>query len=417
MSKIVIHGGRPLNGSVSVQGAKNSVLPILAATILSGKESVIEGCPDLNDVNYSVQILKYLGCKVKKEGSTITVDSSTLKNSSIPDELMCKMRSSITFLGPITARCGKAYMCSPGGCELGPRPIDLHIKALGKMGAEVKEYGGHVETAAPGLVGRDLHLDFPSVGATENIMMAATLARGTTIITNAAKEPEIIDLQNFLVKMGAKIRGAGSDVIVIEGPAALLPVTHRIIPDRIVAATYLCAAAMTGGKAELKNVKPGHIRAVLSALKDAGAAVISRKNSLLVTAGSRLLPIDILRTLPYPGFPTDAQALLTAMLSVADGTSIVVESIFENRFRHCPELCKMGANIKAHGNVAVIKGVKNLVGAEVTAAELRGGAALTVAGVAAKDTTIVHGTEYIHRGYSDIVGDLRCLGADITEEW
>ena len=279
----------------------------MAATILNSGESVIEGCPELKDVLYSIKILEYLGCKVKKEGKTIIVDSSSIKNSSIPDGLMNKMRSSITFLGPITARCGKAYMCSPGGCELGPRPIDLHIKALKKMGADVKDIGGHVETKTKGLLGERLHLDFPSVGATENIMMAAVLAKGTTIITNAAKEPEIIDLQNFLIKMGAKIKGAGSDAIVIEGVNKLQNATHKIIPDRIVAATYLCAAAMSGGKIELKNVKSEHIRAILSALKDTGVGISEKGNSVVLTSNQRLLPIDTLRTLPYPGADSYAE--------------------------------------------------------------------------------------------------------------
>lgn len=415
MCNIIINGGKPLSGSVSVQGAKNSVLPILAATILCEGESVIEGCPALRDVDSAIEILKCLGCRVKVEKDAVIVDSKNVRCTDIPDELMLQMRSSITFLGAITARCRKARMSSPGGCELGPRPIDLHIKALRELGVRVEEKRGYTLTSVEEIKGADIHLDFPSVGATENAMIAATLGKGVTTITNAAKEPEIWDLQCFLRKMGAKVSGAGSDVITIEGVKKLRGAQHRVIPDRIVAATYLCGAAMTGGTIELLDAEPLHLNAVMSVLKDAGASVYAKKNSIMLMAPKRVAPVDILRTMPYPGFPTDAQAPITALLTVASGTSVVVENIFENRYKHCGELCKMGADIKTNGRVAVIRGVKRLTGSLVSAMELRGGAALTIAGAAAYGTTEISGIEYIERGYQNIVADLSALGVDIRK--
>ncbi len=413
MNKIIINGGRRLEGNIQIQGAKNSVLPILAATILADGESVIKGCPRLSDVEYSVKILEGIGCRVKWEDDTIIVDSSVIERSSIPDDLMNKMRSSITFLGPLTARCHTARMCSPGGCELGPRPIDLHIKAFKEMGVCVREMGGKVETKAKKIGSAKLHLDFPSVGATENIMMAAVLADGKITVGNAAKEPEIIDLQNFLNKMGAKVRGAGTDVIEIEGVKRLHGAEHKIIPDRIVAATYMCAVAASGGEIELSGVQPEYLNALTCVLREAGADIKFYAEKAKISVNSGINSISNVKTQPYPGFPTDAQAVLTAALSVARGTSIVCENIFENRLRHCGELCRMGADITTKGNVAIIKGVPHLNGAEVCATELRGGAALVLAGVSAIGITTVEGTEYIDRGYNDIVFDFASLGADI----
>lgn len=413
MYNIHITGGRRLSGSTYVHGAKNAVLPILAATVLSEGTSVIEGCPRLNDVDCSLSILEALGCKTKREGDTITVDASTISKSTIPDSLMHKMRSSITFLGAMTARCGEAEMSFPGGCELGPRPIDLHIKALRKIGIRVKEKCGTVRAQLGDFAGGRVHLDFPSVGATENLMMAGALARGETVLTNAAKEPEICDLQNFLNKMGAKISGAGTDVIRISGVRRLRGTTHRVIPDRIVAATYLCAGAITGGDVLLRAVEPSHIEAVLAVLRDTGAKIAVQDNSVRLTTSPRPLPIKLLRTMPYPGFPTDAQALMTALLSVADGTSVVEETIFENRFKHCSALCRMGADITTRGTVAIIRGVPTLSGTKVEACELRGGAALVVAGLRAEGETIVCGTSHIDRGYDTFLEDMQSLGAQI----
>ncbi len=416
MYNIEIEGGRPLVGSIPVQGAKNAVLPILAATILGQGESIIHGCPALDDVNCSCEILEYLGCKVSREGNTVIVDASVVRCNKIPESLMRKMRSSITFLGAITARCGGAEMSAPGGCELGPRPIDLHISALDKIGIRTEECGGAVKTTAENVCGGRVHLSFPSVGATENIMLASSVSDVTTVITNAAKEPEILDLQNFLNKMGAKISGAGTDEICIEGVERLSGAEHTVIPDRIAAATYLAAGAMTGGTIELLHVNPTHLRAVTSSLIDTGASLYTKKNSILLMAPKRILPIKLLRTMPYPGFPTDAQAIMTALLTLADGTSMIEENIFENRFKHVGELCKMGADITTRGSVAVIRGVKRLFGAPVTAMELRGGAALVLAGLAAEGTTVISGVSHIRRGYDTIVEDMCALGAHITKK-
>lgn len=413
MCRLKINGGRKLSGSIAVQGAKNSVLPILAATVLCDGVSVIHGCPALLDVDSAAEILKYTGCKVKREGNTVTVDASNVLPCEFPGSLMHRMRSSITFLGALTARCKRIKMSSPGGCELGPRPIDLHIKGLRELNIKTEEYGGFIETAADDILGNDIHLDFPSVGATENIMLAAVLAKGKTTINNAAKEPEIWDLQCFLKKMGAKISGAGTDRIEIEGVKKLGGAEHTVIPDRIVASTYLCAAAMCGGKIELRNIEPLHINSVLSVLKQTGTPVTVNGKSVLLESPERLSCVDMIRTMPYPGFPTDAQAAASVMLSVADGTSVILENIFENRFKHLGELGKMGADIKMSGKVAVIRGVKELYGASVSAMELRGGAALVCAGCRAHGETQVLDIEHIERGYADIAADLSALGADI----
>ena len=412
---ICINGGRPLCGSVKIQGAKNSVLPILAATILSDEESIIEGCPSLSDVDNAIKILRYMGCNVISEEGTVAVYPENINCGFVPEEMMGAMRSSIIFLGAALSRCGRAEMSAPGGCELGARPIDLHIKALRTLGVKITESGGVLEADATEMHGGRIHLDFPSVGATENIMLAAVRAKGTTIINNAAKEPEIWDLQEFLNKMGAKVSGAGSDVLVIEGTKKLHGARHRVIADRIVAATYLCACMMCGGKISLKGVQCSHFAAVTASLRDMGAKIDISGDEIILTAPARIKPVDMLRTMPYPGFPTDAQAPITAALSLSDGVSVVAENIFENRFKHCAELAKMGADISTHGNIAVIKGVRKLSGAPVCAMELRGGAALIIAGAAASGSTTVTGIEHIERGYEDIAYDLGCLGADIKK--
>ncbi len=416
MYTIEITGGRPLAGTTRVQGAKNSVLPILAGTILGEGESVIYGCPRLDDVDCSLEILDWAGCRTRWEDDAVVVDASHILRSTVPDTLMHKMRSSITFLGALTARCGEAEMSFPGGCELGPRPIDLHIKALSKIGIRVKEYGGTVRAELGDFAGGEVHLDFPSVGATENLMMAASRARGETVLRNAAKEPEICDLQNFLNKMGAKIEGAGTDVIRIEGVPHLSGAHHRVIPDRIVAATYLAAGMMTGGEIELLGAAAGHIGAILDVFREAGARIHTEGDRIALSAPKRMKAIKRLRTMPYPGFPTDAQAILSAMLTLSEGTSIVEETIFENRFRHCGELCRMGADITTRGSIAVIRGVPRLTGARVEAMELRGGAALVIAGLAAEGKTEVSGTAHIARGYSSLIEDMGKLGAEIRKK-
>ncbi len=413
MSKFLVNGGRKLNGKLEISGAKNSVLPILAASVINGKMNIIKGCPDLKDVNTMTKILCSIGCKVKKEKNTILVDSEDINSIEISENLVREMRSSIFLMGPMLARFGKIVISYPGGCEIGPRPIDLHLKGLRQMGVKIYEAHGFLECEVDRLIGTEVHLDYPSVGATENLMMAAVLADGETIIRNAAKEPEISDLQNYLNKMGARINGAGSSVIVIEGVKALNGTEHRIIPDRIVAGTILTAAAITKSDIAIENVISDHLVSVIAKLKEAGCNIIEDVNETRIKSPSIIDSIDILRTLPYPGFPTDMQAQLVALLSVAKGTSIVSETVFENRFKHTEELMRMGAKIKVDGRVAIIKGVENLTGAKVTAKDLRGGASLVLAGLAAEGQTIVENIVHIERGYDKLDYMLQNLGADI----
>lgn len=413
MSKIVIAGGKSLNGSIKIQGSKNAVLPILAATVLSGNKSVLHNCPKLKDVEASLNILKYLNCDIKIENDTITVDSQNVKTNFIPENLMREMRSSIIFLGAIIARSKKAIISMPGGCELGARPIDLHLKAFRQMGIKIKESHGFIDCEADKIIGCNIHLDFPSVGATENIMLLASCANGQTVISNAAKEPEIEDLQAFLNAMGCKISGAGTDVITIEGVKELISAEHTVIPDRIVTTTYLACGAITKGDIEIKDAKPQHIKSVISILKECGSNIDIKNDSIRITQKGDILPIDYIRTLPYPGFPTDAQAILMSLLTIAKGTSIITENIFENRFKHTGELNRMGADIMVDGRVAVIKGVSKLFGANVSALDLRGGAALVVAGLAAEGVTEVCNAFHIDRGYEKLEENLKILGADI----
>ncbi|MGE4284977.1 MAG: UDP-N-acetylglucosamine 1-carboxyvinyltransferase [Clostridia bacterium] len=413
MDKIVIAGGNKLEGEIKVDGAKNAVLPILAATILNGGKNIIHNCPDLKDVFASLQILKYLGCEVEKQGTTIIVDSSNIKDYHIPEQLMREMRSSVIFLGSIISRCRKAVLSYPGGCEIGPRPIDLHLKSLRQLGVKTNEAHGYIYCDANKIEANDINLNFPSVGATENIMLAAVMAEGTTIVRNVAKEPEILDLQDYLNAMGAKISGAGTSVIKIEGVSSLHDVEHTVIPDRIVASTYLAAAAITGGDIKVTHVNAEHIQAVLAVLKECGCKIYIERETIFLSRTSRLQPVDVIRTLPHPGFPTDIQAPMMAVLTLANGTSIISETIFENRFKHVEELMRMGADIMVDGRVAVIRGVEKLTGAGVNAMDLRGGAALIVAGLAAEGITTVEGVQHIDRGYERVEEKLRILGADI----
>lgn len=417
MNKLVIDGGVPVRGELTVQGAKNAVLPILAATVIANDECIIHNCPVLRDVEKTDIILERLGCVLKREAGTLIVDSSDVCGCRIDEKLMREMRSSIIFLGAILAACGRAEVGMPGGCPIGMRPIDLHLKALRKMGVSVIEEHGYLKCECASLKGCDIHLDFPSVGATENIMLAAVKADGTTVITNAAREPEIYDLACFLNMAGAKIRGAGSSVIVIEGVPRLHGVEYRIMPDRIVAQTYLIAAMITGGEIYLKDAEASHMRAALSALSEMGADIRTGKRTVALRSTGKINSIHILKTMPYPGFPTDIQSPFMALAAVADGTSVFVENIFENRFRHVSELSRMGADIKVEGRSAVVRGVKQLCGANVEACELRGGAALVLAALAADGRTTVSGTEYIDRGYEDIEGRLALCGARIRRIW
>ncbi|MCC5911867.1 MAG: UDP-N-acetylglucosamine 1-carboxyvinyltransferase [Clostridiaceae bacterium] len=415
MGKLVINGGNKIQGEMTVSGAKNSVLPILAATVLNGKVNVIHDIPQLSDVKVMTKILRAVGCEVKREGNTMIVDSSQLNNHKIPEELIREMRSSIVVLGAMLGRCGETVVSYPGGCEIGPRPIDLHLKSLREMGAIIEEKHGFLICKSENLKGCEIQLDFPSVGATENVMLAATLAKGITIIRNAAREPEIADLQNFINAIGGKVSGAGSATIRIEGVKELQEVEHTIIPDRIVAGTYLVAAAITKGDITLKNVIPEHLQSTLYKLREAGCRILYTHDTIKLEAPQNLQAIEALKTHPYPGFPTDMQSQMMALMTLSDGISIITENIFENRYKHAYELLRMGANIKIDGRVAIIKGVENLTGATVSANDLRGGAALILAGLAAKGTTIVENAKHIERGYDDIAGMLNSVGADIIK--
>lgn len=411
-----IQGGRKLEGSVVVHGAKNSVLPILAAALLNGGVSVIHNCPRLSDVDASIAILRHLGCRVAWEGDTVTVDSATLDRSDVPDRLMREMRSSVIFLGPILARTGHANVSMPGGCELGPRPIDLHLAALRRLGATVEQQGGSLLcTGGKQLRGGEIDLALPSVGATENAMLAACAAEGTTLIRNAAREPEIVDLARFLRSMGASIRGEGSSVITVEGQKPLHDCEHRVIGDRIVAATYLACAASAGGDVELTGVEPEQFSTITGLLRDAGAAVENGTDRVRIRCDGRLYAVGPIRTSPYPGFPTDAQPVVMAVLCRGMGTTVFVETMFENRYRHVDELRRMGADIRVEDRVAVVCGVERLHAASVQAHDLRGGGALCVAALGAEGTTTLTGLHHIRRGYASLPRDLCALGAQVRE--
>lgn len=413
MSKLIVDGGQRLEGEIKVQGAKNDVLPILAATVLNGEKNIIRNCPKLSDVEKTIEVLRNLGCAVQRQDDILMVDSSDAANHTIPEELMRQMRSSIIFLGAIIARFRKAVVSMPGGCEIGNRPIDLHLKALEQLGIHIEEEHGYIYCTADKLQGADIHLDFPSVGATENIMLASCLAEGTTTITNAAREPEIVDLGVFLNHMGAQVCGAGTDVIRIDGVKKLYGIEHEIIPDRIVAATYLAAGAITGGTVALRDVCADHMEAIISAFRAMGCDIVREKNRLILAAPQRLQGLHTVRTLPYPGFPTDIQSPFMALACTAEGTSVFVETIFENRYKHVEELVRMGSDIKIDGRVAIVRGVERLSGANVVAKDLRGGAALVLAALAAEGITEVDNVCYVERGYEHIETALGALGAKI----
>ena len=415
MSAYLVEGGVPLYGEARVHGAKNSVLPILAAAILCPGTSVIRNCPDLSDVRASMAILEHLGCGVRREGDTVEVDAGSLLHNDVPDELMREMRSSVIFLGAILARTGEAVLSMPGGCELGPRPIDLHLAAIRALGAEVREEGGGLRCSVPerGLRGCEIDLALPSVGATENAMLCACGAEGTTVINNAAREPEIADLQRFLRSIGARVRGAGSSVITVEGRQALHGGTHTVMPDRIVAATLLSAAAAAGGEVELLGTDHRHLSTVTAALMEAGCRVRSGEGRIHLRRDRPLKGVYPIHTAPYPGFPTDAQPPVMAALAGGEGTTVFVENMFESRYRHVDELCRMGARIRVEGRVAVVCGAGRLHGARLRAADLRGGAALVVAALGAEGRSEIEGLEHVDRGYHRLEDTLTALGARI----
>lgn len=415
MKNLIISGGIRLDGKTRLQGSKNSSLPILAACAAVNGISVIHNCPRITDVDIAVAILERLGCKVSREGGTVTVDSGDINCSAIPEELMSEMRSSIIFLGALLARFGRGSATLPGGCEIGLRPIDMHIAAFRSMGVVIEESGGSMECTAPnGLAPCRISLSFPSVGATENIILASLAAKGETVITNAAREPEIKDLADFLNECGAKIIGAGQSVIRIYGGRRLTGAEHRVIPDRIVASTYMACAAVTGGRAVVTEVEREHLAPIVPVFEGCGCKIDFANGEMSVTAPERAERIKYLRTMPYPGFPTDSQALVTAVAATARGTSIISERVFENRFRHVPELIKMGADIRVEDScVAVVEGVPSLHGAKVTASDLRGGSALIAAALGARGESVIDGVRHVLRGCEDVCGNLSRLGADI----
>ncbi len=414
MQKLVIRGGRRLEGEITVQGAKNSALPIAAASLLCEGVSRLENCPRLSDVYAACRILTNLGCRCEMQGNAVTVDAGGMCASEIPEQFMCEMRSSIIFLGAVLGRTGSCTLGYPGGCELGPRPINLHLHALRRMGAKIREENGILHCTAPGgLHGAKIHLRFPSVGATENILLAAVTASGETTITNAAREPEIVDLVCYLRACGARIKGEGTGTICISGVKSLTGCTYRIMPDRIVAATWLAAAAATGGEVLLRCVRCADMESILDVFEEMNCHVRTSEDSIRFHAGKNLHPVGLLKTMPYPGFPTDAQAIMMAALCHARGTTLVEETIFDNRFRHVDALVKMGADIQVAGRVAAIHGIKSMQGAAVEATDLRGGAAMMVAGLSAIGETVIHDIHHIDRGYDSPEEVLRNIGAEI----
>jgi len=413
LAKILVEKSGPLNGTIKINGAKNAVLPILAATLLASDTCTLEEIPSLRDVSVMGELLTALGAKVTplKDG-VMTIDPSGEILSEAPYELIQKMRASFFVMGPLLAKNGVARISMPGGCAIGARPIDLHLKGFAALGAEIELGHGFVEAKAEKLVGATIYLDFPSVGATENIMMAATLAEGTTIIENAAEEPEIIDLANFLNKLGANVKGAGTDTIRILGVKELGSTIHAVIPDRIETGTYMIAAAMTRGNLMIENVVPSHLKPIIAKLRECGVEIEEGDDYLRVDGKNRLDSVDI-TTLPYPGFPTDLQAQFMSLLTITEGTGIVSETVFENRFMHVSELNRMGANIKIEGHSAVVQGRGNLQGAQVKATDLRAGAALILAGLVADGITEIGDIYHIDRGYVEIEQKLRDVGANI----
>ncbi len=414
MEKIAIKGGNRLTGKVSISGAKNAVLPIIAASLLAETNTILHDTPKLADVYTMINLVDQLGVKTSWQSqNTLAIDCNSLNNIETSQEFMRQMRASFLVMGPLLAKKGHAKMWLPGGCAIGSRPIDLHLKGFAALGAQIKLGHGLVEAKANKLSGARIYLDFPSVGATENIMMAAVLAEGTTIIENAAEEPEIVALAMFLNNMGARVMGAGTNIIRVEGVKELSGATHTIIPDRIEAGTYMVAAAATGGDVLIDNVIEDHLKPIIAKLKEAGVNIYEENGGVRVVADKPINAIDI-KTLPYPGFPTDMQAQIMALMTLAPGTSVITETIFENRFMHVNELKRMGAQIVIEGHTAVVKGVPRLTGAPVKATDLRAGAALVIAALMAEGETEIKGVYHIHRGYENLVEKLRNLGAEIS---
>ncbi|NIM03793.1 UDP-N-acetylglucosamine 1-carboxyvinyltransferase [bacterium] len=412
MEKILITGGKKLSGMVKISGSKNASLPILVATLLTDEDCVVKNVPHLQDVETILALLRILGKRISHHNKRIRISSTYRLDSEAPYELVKKMRASILVMGPLLGRLGRVRASLPGGCAIGARPINLHLRGFRKLGAKASFERGYVQLDAPRLHGANIYLDFPSVGATENLMMAATRARGRTVIENAASEPEIKDLANFLNKMGAKIKGAGTNIIEIEGVSVLSGTVHEVIPDRIETGTFMVAAAVTVGNVAIRGADPEHLEAVITKLREAGAKITVNNKEIKVTSGKNLRATDI-ETIPYPGFPTDMQAQWMVLMSLTKGTSIITETVFENRFLHVGELQRMGSNIQVKGNSAIVKGVPKLSGAPVMATDLRASAALILAALAAEGRTEIFGVHHLDRGYEDIEKKLKRLGARI----
>ncbi|MDE6181778.1 MAG: UDP-N-acetylglucosamine 1-carboxyvinyltransferase [Eubacteriales bacterium] len=414
MGKYIINGGKTLKGDVFISGAKNSVLPILASTVLNGGVTVLKNVPIISDTIISIDILKNLGCFVGIQGDKLIIDSSNINNTDVSEELVKKMRSSIIFLGSLLARFKNATISYPGGCKLGKRPIDFHLKGFEKLNIKIKEDGNIIQASTDEIIGNKIELPFASVGATQNIMLASIFAEGETIIYNAAKEPEIIDMQNFLNEMGAEIFGAGTDEITIKGVKELKKYCeYTIMPDRIEAGTFLCLAACNGGDITIKNVIPEHLEYLTNILQKMNCKIEKNENSIKLSQNGKIKNIEFLETAPYPLFPTDLQPQLMVALCLAEGDSIIKESIFEARNMHIPELNKMGANIKEDNETFIIKGIKKFNASQVFSKDLRGGAALIMAALCAEGESVIFGSEYVERGYENIEEKLRNLGADI----
>jgi len=413
VSEFIINNKSVLTGEVVISGSKNAALPIMAASVLSGCKTSLKNIPDLSDISIMSEILSYLGCKVSC-GDEFVIDTSQVSKVSAPLEVCNKIRASFLIAGPLLARFGEAVVPLPGGCPIGSRPVDLHLKGFKSMGACVSTKDGFAHLNCKELTGANIYLDFPSVGATQNIMMAATLAKGTTVIENSASEPEICDLANYLIKCGASIKGAGTDKIIIHGREKLSGCTYEIIPDRIEAGTFMIGAALTGGNVRIKNVNCSHLSAITSKLGEMGIGIEEFSNEISVFANGITKHTDI-KTLPFPGFPTDMQAQFASLMCMAEGTSVITETVFENRFMYIPELVRMNADIKLDGRCAIIKGGTPLVGAKVRATDLRAGAALVLAGLCADGKTVVTDVHHIKRGYSNFAKKLKALGADVEE--
>lgn len=412
MSYLLVEKSDSLEGEVTISGSKNAVLPIMAASLLVDGQTVIKAVPDLRDVKVMCELLTYLGAEVKKENDVLIIDSTDIKTNSAPYELVSKMRASFLVLGPLLARFNRATISMPGGCPIGARPIDLHLKGFKTLNSKIIIEHGYVEAVTNELIGNKIYLDFPSVGATENIMMAASLAKGVTVIENAAEEPEIVDLANFINAIGAKVRGAGTNTIRITGAEKLNSIEYTVIPDRIEAGTYMCAAATTKGDVMIKNVITDHLRPVIAKLNEIGCTIYDGSDYVRVKGPEIIRPTDI-KTMPHPGFPTDMQSIFMPALSIAEGSSVITETVFENRFMYVAELCRMGADIKIEGKSSVVTGVEKLQGAKVTATDLRAGAALILAGLIADGQTKIQDVYHIQRGYVDVIGKFTALGAKL----